>query len=217
MAVAEEVDNGEKMNKKKDNKKNYQNKIALVLIIIAIISIILSFIIYLYIIPICVLGIIISLILIKRSKIFYFIIVIYLLCLVLSIVLFIFIKPSSNHNIVGTWNCSSYNQKELIIKIKIDNNNKFIWSKYKDNNQNYIIGEYKIKNIDKKDNNKNVYYYNFVLDSNNFIQNGKEKNDQYHKEYDIAINKKEAKMVLASDDNMILKCNKISSENPVIE
>lgn len=199
-----------------NNYKDQPNKLAVIMIMIAITSVVIASFIYLYIIPICLFGILISIILRKRSKLFYINIILNIICIILSIIFLIYLKPKPFKDHIGTWYCSYNNQKEYVITLKINNNKEFTWSKYQDDKNNYIIGKYQLKNIDKKNENK-IYYYNLIFDSTKYIEKGKEKNNNYHKEYDIAINIEEEKMVLAPNDNIIIKCDKISSENPVIE
>ena len=156
---------------------------------------------------------IISYFLRKKTKLYYLNISINIICIILSIILFIFREKPIN-NLVGTWYCkydSSY-----IVELNVNSNNNFIWSKYQDKQNNYIIGDYKLKKINKKDDNKNVYYYNLVLDSDNYIENNIKK-DKYYQKYDIAINIEEEKMILVNKENIKLICDKISSDNPIID
>lgn len=210
------------MNKKmipmtQQNKKNQPNKFAVMMIILSIINIVIASFIYLYIIPFCIIGILISIIIKKKSKLFYLVIILNIICIILSIIFYIYLKPKPFKEHIGTWYCSYNNEKKYIITLKITDNKHFMWSKYQDDKKNYIIGKYQIEKIDKKDNNNKVYYYNLILDSTKYIENGQENKNNYHKYYDIAINIAEEKMVLASDDNLVIRCNKINNENPVFE
>lgn len=197
-------------------KKNI-NKLSIIIFIISIITIILSFFLYLYIIPISIIGVIISIFLRKKSKLYYLIISIYLISIILSIILYIFYKPKPLNDIVGSWNCAYYDKLDYIVELKINQEKLFLWSKYSDKKNNYILGTYKLNKLNKKDQDKNVLYYNLILDSNKYIQNNKKLKDNYHEEYEVAINKKEEKIVLINKNKMILKCNKINSNNPIIE
>ena len=210
------------MNKKmipmtQQNKKNQPNKFAVMMIILSIINIVIASFIYLYIIPFCIIGILISIIIKKKSKLFYLVITLNIICIILSIIFYIYLKPKPFKEHIGTWYCSYNNEKKYIITLKITDNKHFMWSKYQDDKNNYIIGKYQIEKIDKKDNNNKVYYYNLIFDSTKYIENGQENKNNYHKYYDIAINIDEEKMILASEDNLVLQCNKINNENPVFE
>ena len=191
-----------------NNKTKKNNKICLILTIITLITIILSLFLYLYIIPICILNIIISYLLRKKSKLYYLNIILNIICIILAILLFIFREKPLN-NLVGTWYCKYYDSDNYIVELNANSNNLFIWSKYNDKLNNNIKGNYKLKKLDKTDNNKNVYYYNLILDSN--------KKEKYHQEYDIAINKKEEKKILVNREKMKFICDKINSENQVIK
>ena len=198
------------------NAPNNKFKIInLILVIISIICIALSFFIYLYIIPVYIIGIIICYLLRNKSKLFYLNIIIYIICIILAIILFIF-KDKSVNNLVGIWYCKYFDSDKYIVELDVNKDNIFMWSKYNERENNYIIGNYKLKKLDKKDDNKNVYYYNLVLDSDNYIENNIKK-DKYYQKYDIAINIEEEKMILVNKENIKLICDKISSDNPIID
>ena len=197
--------------------KRKTNKLELIIFIISIISIILSFFFYLYVIPICILGIIISILFRKKSKLYYLNIILFFICIILSIILQIFFKPKPFNDLVGTWNCKYYNNSSYVVSIKINSKNSFIWSKYNDSNKNYIIGSYKLEKIDKKDEIKSVKYYNFILNGDKYFENGIEQNKEYSNKYEVAINNNENKAILINKENMILKCDKVSTDNPIID
>ena len=188
--------------------------INLILVIISIICIALSFFIYLYIIPVYIIGMIICYLLRNKSKLFYLNIIIYIICIILAIILFIF-KDKSVNNLVGIWYCKYFDNDKYIVELDVNKDNIFMWSKYNERENNYIIGNYKLKKLDKKDDNKNVYYYNLVLDSDKYIFDNIEK-EKYYKEYDIAINIEEEKMILVNSEKMKFICDKVNSDNPVI-
>lgn len=203
---------------KKDNiNKRFYNIFLLILFVVIIISFILSFFIYIYVIPICVFGILISIFLRKKSNLYYLFIILFILCIIFSIILQIFFKPKPFNDLVGTWNCSFYDSSNLDINIKINNENKLLWSKYDDIENNYILGKYEIDKIDKVDKVDSVKYYKFTVISEKYIKDGINQDVKYKKIYEIAINNDEEKAVFISDDNNIFKCNKISKDNPVIK
>ena len=203
---------------KKDNiNKRFYNIFLLILFVVIIISFILSFFIYIYVIPICVFGILISIFLRKKSNLYYLFIILFILCIIFSIILQIFFKPKPFNDLVGTWNCSFYDSSNLDINIKINNENKLLWSKYDDIENNYILGKYEIDKIDKVDKVDSVKYYKFTVISEKYIKDGINQDVKYKKIYEIDINNDEEKAVFISDDNNIFKCNKISKDNPVIK
>ena len=156
---------------KKDNiNKRFYNIFLLILFVVIIISFILSFFIYIYVIPICVFGILISIFLRKKSNLYYLFIILFILCIIFSIILQIFFKPKPFNDLVGTWNCSFYDSSNLDINIKINNENKLLWSKYDDIENNYILGKYEIDKIDKVDKVDSVKYYKFTVISEKYIK-----------------------------------------------
>ena len=203
---------------KKDNiNKMFYNKFLLILFIVIIICFILSFFIYIYVIPICVIGIIISIFLRGKSNLYYLFIILFILCIIFSIILQIFFKSKPFNDLVGTWNCSFYDSSNLNVNIKINNEDKLLWSKYDDVENNYILGKYEIEKIDKVDKVASVKYYKFKVISEKYLKDGINQDVKYKKIYEIAINNDEEKAIFISDDNNILKCDKISRDNPVIK
>lgn len=203
------------INKEIDKKKI--NKLNFIIFLISIISIILSFFLYLYIIPVCLLGILVSIIFRKNSKLYYLYMILFIICIIISIIMYIFFKPKPFNDLVGTWNCKYYNNSSYVVSIKINSKNSFIWSKYNDSNNNYIIGSYKLEKIDKKDEMKSVKYYNFILNGDKYFENGIEQNKEYSNKYEVAINNNENKAILINKENMILKCDKVSTDNLFID
>lgn len=203
------------INKEIDKKKI--NKLNFIIFLISIISIILSFYIYLYIIPVCIICIIICLLFRNASKLYYLYTILFIICIIISIVMYIFFKPKPFNDLVGTWNCSYYDESNISISIVIDKDKKFIWSKYSDKKNNYIKGTYTLNKLDKKDKIDSVKYYKFIINSNEYINNGIKQDKEYKKTYELAINNSEEKAIFISYDNTMLKCSKINRENPVIE
>ncbi len=140
--------------------------------------------------------------------------IIVIIIIAILLIYFIFFKDRINKEFIGTWNCSYYNNDKFVIKLEINKDNKFTWSK---DDNNYIIGNYKLEKLDKKDSNKYVLYYKLTLNSEKFIENNKDKNKEYNKSYDLAINSEEKKIVMTNKDNMTFNCTKINKENPVIK
>ena len=204
-------------NKKNINSPRKKGKLNIVLTIIALICIFLSFFLYLYIIPICLIGIIVCIIFRKKSKIFYFNILLYIICIVLSIILQLFFKEKSFNDLVGTWNCSYYGKDDYSLKIDINSKDKYIWSKYNDSKKNYIIGTYKLEKINKKDDNKNVKYYKLILNGEKYLEKGREQEKKYNDKYEIAINKEEKKAIFINKNNVVLNCSKTNNNNPIIK
>lgn len=135
--------------------------------------------------------------------------IIALLIIILVVILFIIFNRKSTNYLIGTWYCKYYDTDNYIVELNIDSKNTFMWSKYQDKENNYIIGRYKISKLDQKE--ENVYYYNLVLDSDNYVENSKKLN-KYHKEYSVARNTLESKMILKGN-NLKFICDM----NPVIE
>lgn len=150
----------------------------------------------------------------NQSKIIIISLIIVSIIIIALVIYFIFFKEKINKEFIGTWNCKYYNEDKLIVKLEMNKDNQFIWSK---DNNNYILGNYKLEKIDKKDSNKNVKYYRLSLNSEKFIEKSKEHNKEYNKTYDLAINKEEKKIVMTNKDNMTFTCTKINNENPVIK
>ena len=150
----------------------------------------------------------------QSKKIIIISLIIVSIIIISLVIYFIFFKEKINKEFIGTWNCKYYNEDKLIVKLEINKDNQFIWSK---DNYNYILGNYKLEKIDKKDSNKNVKYYRLSLNSEKFIEKNKEQNKEYNKTYDLAINKEEKKIVMTNKDNMTFNCKKINDNNPVIK
>lgn len=201
------------MNNSKINNKRYY----ILILVVCIILFILSFFLYLYVIPICIIVIIICIFFRRKSKINYLFIVLFLIIIIFSIVLELFFKPKQYNDLVGTWTCSYYDSKNIDINIKINNEDQLLWNKYGDELNNYILGKYKLEKLNKEDENTSVKYYKLIITSDEYINNGNKQKKDYKKTYEIAINNYEEKAIFISNDNTILKCNKNSKENPIIE
>lgn len=189
----------------------------MIFLFLAIINIILSFFISFYSIIISILCILICLFLRKKSKIFYFNIILYFICIVISII-FIIVSPHKKPNdYIGIWNCAYNDNNKFEIQIKINTENKFAWSKYQDEKNNYIIGTYKLKKIETINSNENIKYNKIVLSSDIYVENGKPTSKKFNQELDSAINIVDNQMKVTSKKIKLLKCNRISKENPIID
>lgn len=96
---------------------------------------------------------------------------------------------SNGSKLQGTWELIDYNDdiiegKEKIVKCTFNPDNTFVWSKYDDEENNYVKGTYKIHSLSIENNEWNYYV---DLNANEYSINGVVQTEPFTEECDIYI------------------------------
>lgn len=188
-------------------------------LVIGIISLILVFIFQILTIPLSIVGLVFGIISVKenkRNKVGLILNIISLGLAIPILLLYSNLLGISSNPTVGTWDCKAYNNGnyedlEYIITMNLEKNNKFKWSKYNDEKNNYVIGEYEFTDLHKTNNTGTVNYYSIVLTGDEIVDNGVLQTDPYKLKYEMGLtkNSNEAVLINAETYNMYY-CHKNS-------
>ncbi len=105
-------------------------------------------------------------------------------------------RQSSDNYVSGKYNCKTFDgsgEGEYIVKMKLDSDYSFIWSKYQDSARNYVKGTYTFKDLDKKNASGEYSYYSLALDGDEFYDDGIKKSDPEVSKYEFGITKSNGK------------------------
>jgi len=178
-------------------KSSWKNTVALV---IGIISLVLVFIFQIFTIPLSIVGIVFGILSLKNNKKHFVGLILNIASLVLAVPILIFYSfvfdiPLYNQNVnpaVGIWNCKSFNngnfeELDYIISMELDNDYRFKWSKYNDGSNNYVVGNYEFKDLNKTNNAQTADYYSIKLIGDKYVSDGVIQTEKYSSEYEIGI------------------------------
>ena len=87
----------------------------------------------------------------------------------------------------GTWDCSGSVGGDYVVTMKLEKGEKFTWSKYGDEQRNYVKGKYTYEKLDKQNANQNAVYYSIKLDGEEYVNNGEIQTEVYSSSYEAAV------------------------------
>lgn len=168
--------------------------------VIGIVSIISVFIIQIFSMPISLVGLILGIIYSKKNKKVCSGLILNAIAFVIAIpILLIYGKlfgldQKPVDNVIGTWNCKAFNNGyyedlDYVVTFKVNKDNQFLWSKYNDEQNNYVYGNYEFKDLEKKNNNGTFSYYSLTLNGEEYINNGQLQTEEYKSKYEMGVSK----------------------------
>lgn len=99
------------------------------------------------------------------------------------------LSDNNLNKFIGTWDCYSYDgsgaSEEKIVKFGMNKDGSFTWSKYDDQKNNYVNGNYSFETLLKTNASGNTTYYKITLQADDFVVNGIKKNEKYYSEYEV--------------------------------
>ncbi len=149
-------------------------------------------------------------------------IIVGIIVLVVAVMFVVPFDSEPSNPAVGTWDCKSFysayenDDAEFIVTMKLNNDNKFLWSKYGDEVNNHVIGSYTFEDLEKTNNSGEYSYYNIKLTSEEYIVDGELQNEDYISEYEIGISNDEAILMNVKTYNMYY-CYRSSQDSPDIK
>ena len=184
-----------------DNNVKKSNWKSTASLIIGIISLLLVFIFLIFTIPLSIIGIVFGIMGIKENKAG---LVLNIISLVLPIPLFLVytsLLGIGSNPALGTWDCKAFNNGynddlEYIVTMKLEENNKFIWSKYNDGKNNYVSGNYEFVDLYKTNPGGTANYYSITLIGDEYVNDGILQTEPYKSEYEMGIIKDADEAVL---------------------
>jgi len=112
-------------------------------------------------------------------------------------------------DIIGTWHCSdSFASTEYISTARFENDMTFAWSKFDDEKNNHIYGEFKFEDLHKKDSNEVYNYYLIKLNGEEYVKDSIIQNEEFkaNLEIGIDINDKSKAIMIEANTPDIFYC-----------
>lgn len=96
--------------------------------------------------------------------------------------------------VTGSWTLSEFNgdmeEGEPIISCQLNADNSFVWNKYNDRENNYVKGTYTVEDINMEN---GQWRFRIVLTGDEYVVNGKIKDEPYSSTYEMVIVESEEK------------------------
>lgn len=91
----------------------------------------------------------------------------------------------------GVWDCKTFSSSSSGNYVATINfmEDKFSWSKYNDQSNNYIYGDYKYSHIEKSNVQNNNEYFRVNFTSTEVVLDGKYSDETFNQEYEMGITK----------------------------
>ena len=104
-------------------------------------------------------------------------------------------RETSDNYVSGIYNCKSgaLGTGNYIVRFELNKDHTFLWGKYGDTKNNYVIGTYTFTDLHKTNNSGDYTYYNIKLDGEEYYSNGKKQDEKYASEYEFGITGVETK------------------------
>lgn len=204
------------------SKKSIKNIVSLVIGIITIFGV---FIFQIFTMPLSAAGIIFGVLSYRENKKNIIGLILNAISFIIAIPIFLLysylISDVPANALVGTWNCKSFSGNgegsNYVVTMKINNDNKFIWGKYDDLTNNYVIGNYDFEELEKNDNKNIEHYYSLTLDGSEYVTNGKLQNEKYKSTYQIMDSGDESLLFINVSTYNMYSCYLVDESNPEIE
>ena len=109
------------------------------------------------------------------------------------LLIYVFVFNPAN-DVIGTWNCKNFNngyyeELDYVVTFKLNRDNSFSWSKYSDEENNHVYGDYELEKLNKTNGAGTAQYYSIILNGDEFVEDGNFQDEKYRSEYEMGLNK----------------------------
>lgn len=190
--------NNQNFNKKDNNWKNT------VSFVIGIVSLVLVFLFQILTMPLSIVGLVFGILAIRENKKHKIGLILNIISLILAIPMFMLysniFESTPINQAVGTWDCKKFDGagagSDYVVTMQLNNDNEFIWNKYNDAQNNYVIGTYEFEDLHKTNYGNNANYYQITLNGEEFVNDGELQSEVYKSKYEMGILKNTDEAIL---------------------
>lgn len=132
-------------------------------------------------------------------------------------------KSDSNNNydelianpVVGTWHCGgSAASTDYVVNFILNKDMTFEWSKYNDEEDNHVYGNYEFLDLEKKNLSGEYSYYKVTLDGIEFVDEGVLQTEKYASQYEIGVSiNKESSVIMNTKTSNLYFCSSTDYNN----
>lgn len=206
-------------NKSKSNWKNITS------LVIGIISLITVFIFQIFTMPFSLIGIVFGVLSFKNNKKHKAGLILNIISFVIAIPIFMLysniLESMPSNPLIGTWNCKNFDGSgegdSYVVTVKLNNDNNFLWEKYGETANNYVIGTYEFTDLHKTNNSGNGHYYSVILNGDEYVNDGILQNEVYKSTYEVAVDEEGTALFMNVTTYNMYACYRSDKENPTIE